>query len=105
MHSQVVIINAKLDKGMSASLAARASILALVNYVESHEVRLWLAEGCNIVALRAGSAIELRDIYDDAFRHSMFVSQVLLDRKLAAVGIGPHLNETLKPIIKHLKPL
>ena len=104
-HSQVLILNPKLSKQLCASLGARASIMAYINYVDSQEVRLWLAHGANVVALSAGSEIELREIHNRATLHSMFVSEIYLDDRLMAVAIGPHVNESIKPLIKHLKML
>lgn len=104
-HSQVLILNPKLSKQLCASLGARASVQAYINYIDSQDVRLWLAQGSNIVALAGGSAIELRELYNRATLHSMFVSEIYLDDKLVAVAIGPHVNESIKPLIKHLKML
>jgi peptidyl-tRNA hydrolase len=105
MHSQVVILNPQLTKGRCASLAARASIQAYINYIDSQDVRLWLAQGSNIIALSGGSAIELRELHNRATLRSLFTSEVYLDDKLVVVAIGPHLNESIKPLIKHLKML
>lgn len=105
MHSQVVILNPRLSKGLCASLGARASIMCYINYVDSQEVRLWLAQGSNVIALSGGSEIELRELHNRATLRSLFTSEVYLDDKLMAVGIGPHINESIKPLIKHLKML
>jgi peptidyl-tRNA hydrolase len=86
-------------------MAARASIMAYMNYVDSQEVRLWLAQGANIVSLAGGSAIELRELHNRATLRSLFTSEVYLDEQLVAVAIGPHINESIKPLIKHLKML
>lgn len=103
--SQVIILHPKLSKGKAASLAARASLRAYINYIDSQDVRQWMAEGCNVVALSGGSDIELRELYVRAFNKSLFVSEVYLDDRLVAVAIGPHVNDTLRPLIKHLKLL
>ena len=105
MHSQVIVLNPKLSKGLCSALSARASIKAYINYVDSQEVRQWIVEGCNTVALAGGSDIELRELYLRALQRSLFVSEVYLDDRLVTVAIGPHLNETLKPLVKHLKTL
>ena len=105
MHSQVIILNPKLSKRLCSELSPRASIQAYINYVDSQDVRLWIAQGVNIVALAGGSEVELRELYLCAFHKSMFVSEVYLDDKLMAIAIGPHLNESLKPLVKHLKTL
>jgi peptidyl-tRNA hydrolase len=105
MHSQVVVLNHKLGKATAAEICARASLRAILNYIDSQEVRLWIAQGSNIVALGAASSIELRELHTRAIRKSLFTSEVYLDDKLVAIGIGPHINETLKPIVNHLKSL
>ena len=51
MHSQVLILNSRLSKQFCASLGARASIMAYINFIDSQDVRLWLAQGANMVAL------------------------------------------------------
>src|SRR3954470_3890237 len=103
MHSQVLILNPRLSKGLCASMGARASIMAYINYVDSQEVKLWLAQGANIASLAGGSAIELRELHSRATLRSLFTSEVYLDEQLVAVAIGPHVNESIKPLIKHLK--
>ena len=105
MHSQVIILNPRLSKQLCASLGARASVMAYINYIDSQEVRLWLAHGANVVALSAGSEIELRELHNKATLRSLFTSEIYLDEKLVAVAIGPHINEAIKPLIKHLKML
>jgi peptidyl-tRNA hydrolase len=105
MHSQVLVLNPRLSKGLCASMGARASIMAYINYVDSQDVKLWLAQGTNIAALAGGSAIELREIHNRATLRSLFTSEVYLDDQLVAVGIGPHVNESIKPLIRHLKML
>jgi peptidyl-tRNA hydrolase len=105
MYSQVIILNPKLSKGLCAALSARASLQAFINYIEGQDVKMWMAQGCNTVALAGGSDIELRELYLRATQRSLFVSEVYLDDRLVAVAIGPHLNEILKPLIKHLKVL
>ena len=86
-------------------MGARASVMAYINFMDSQDVRLWLAQGANIVALSGGSAIELREIHNRATLRSLFTSEVYLDDQLVAVGIGPHVNESIRPLIKHLKML
>jgi peptidyl-tRNA hydrolase len=103
--SQVVVLHPKLSKGLCASLSARASLKAYINYIESADVRQWMIEGCNVVALSGGSDIELRELYNRATLRSMFVSEVYLDDRLVAIAIGPHVNEMLRPLVKHLKLL
>ena len=104
-HSQVIILNPKLSKGLCASLAARASLMAYVNFIESQDVRLWMAQGSNVVALSGGSEIELRELHNRATLRSLFTSEVYYDDKLVVIGLGPHTNESIKPLIKHLKML
>lgn len=104
-YSQVIILHPKLSKGLCASLSARASLKAYINYIESQDVRQWMVEGSNVVALSGGSDIELRELYQRAFNKSLFTSEVYLDDRLVCVAIGPHLNELLKPLVKHLKLL
>ena len=50
-HSQVLILNPKLSKQLCASLGARASLMAYINYIESQDVKLWMAGGANVVAM------------------------------------------------------
>src|SRR4249919_3605509 len=100
MHSQVIILNPKLTKHLCASLGARASLMAYINYIDSQDVRRWMAEGSNIVALSGGSATELRELHNKATLRSLFTSEVYYDEQLVAVGIGPHVNESIKPLIK-----
>jgi peptidyl-tRNA hydrolase len=104
-YSQVIILNPRLSKGLCASISARASLKAYINYIESQEARQWMIEGANVVALAGGSDIELRELYLRAFNKSLFTSEVYLDDRLVAVAIGPHINEILQPLVKHLKVL
>ena len=51
-HSQVIILNPKLSKGLCASSLARPSLMAYVNFIESQDVRLWMAQDSNVVGVR-----------------------------------------------------
>ena len=64
--------------------------MAYINFIDSQDVKLWMAQGANVVAMSGGSEIELRELHNNATLRSLFTSEVYLDGKLVVVGLGPH---------------